>query len=149
MKYLISISFVYLLLSSCMPKAKTSEVKPEKTQDKPLSLIEITDENFDSIVLKSDKIVLVDFCANWNQPCVMLDPIMKDLAAEYAGKVIIGKIAMAPGAKNNKNKKTFQKYQISTIPMVMIFKNGKLVDKLAGRYPKSDYKARIDKVLGL
>ncbi len=125
-----------------MPKAKTAEVKPEKTQEKPSSLIEITDENFDSIVLKSDKIVLVDFCANWNQPCVMLDPIMKDLAAEYAGKVVIGKLVV------DKNPETAQQYQISVIPIVLIFKNGKLVDKLAYRYPKSEYKAKIDKVLG-
>ncbi len=130
-----------------MPKAKTAEVKPEKTHEKPSSLIEITDENFDSIVLKSDKIVLVDFCANWNKPCVMLDPIMKELASEYAGKVIIGKFALASGTANDKNQKTFQKYQIFTIPIVRIFKNGKIVDNLTGAYPKAEYVSRLDKIL--
>jgi thioredoxin 1 len=72
----------------------------------------------------------------------MIAPSMKELASEYAGKVVIGKLDV------DKNPQTAQKYQISSIPMVMFFKNGKLVDKLMGAMPKSEYKTKIDKVLG-
>jgi thioredoxin 1 len=127
---------------------KTTYTKPKKSQAETSSLVEITDVNFENIVLKSDKIVLVDFCANWNEPCVMLDPIIEELATEYAGKVIIGKFALASSSAKDKNQKTFQKYQIFTIPIVRIFKNGKIVDNLTGAYPKAEYVSRLDKILG-
>ncbi len=123
--------------------AKTAEAKPEKTQVAgPSTPIELTDASFDNMVLKSDKVVVVDFWATWCKPCLMIAPSMKELASEYAGKVVIGKLDV------DKNPKTAQKYQISSIPMVMVFKNGKLVDKLLGAMPKSEYKAKIDKALG-
>jgi thioredoxin 1 len=124
------------------PVTKTAETKPEKTLAGPSAPVEINDASFDNMVLKSDKIVLVDFWATWCKPCLMIAPIMKELATEYAGKVVIGKLDV------DKNPKTAQKYQISAIPMVMVFKNGKLVDKLMGALPKSEYKTKIDKVLG-
>ncbi len=125
------------------PATKIAEVKPEKTQVAgPSAPIELTDSSFDNMVLKSDKIVVVDFWATWCKPCLMIAPSMKELASEYAGKVVIGKLDV------DKNPKTAQKYQINSIPMVMFFKNGKLVDKLMGAMPKSEYKAKIDKVLG-
>lgn len=122
--------------------AKAEETKPVKTQAGPSAPIELTDASFDNMVLKSDKIVVVDFWATWCKPCLMIAPSMKELASEYAGKVVIGKLDV------DKNPKTAQKYQISSIPMVMFFKDGKLVDKLMGAMPKSEYKAKIDKVLG-
>jgi thioredoxin 1 len=124
------------------PATKTAEVKPEKPVAGPSTPIELTDASFDNMVLKSDKIVVVDFWATWCKPCLMIAPSMKELASEYAGKVVIGKLDV------DKNPKTAQKYQINSIPMVMFFKNGKLVDKLMGAMPKSEYKAKIDKVLG-
>jgi thioredoxin 1 len=121
---------------------KTAEAKPEKTLAGPSTPIELTDASFDNLVLKSDKVVVVDFWATWCKPCLMIAPSMKELASEYAGKVVIGKLDV------DKNPQTAQKYQISSIPMVMFFKNGKLVDKLMGAMPKSEYKTKIDKVLG-
>jgi thioredoxin 1 len=118
------------------------ETKSEKTQTGPSTPVDISDASFDNMVLKSDKVVVVDFWAVWCGPCRAIAPIMKDLAAEYAGKVMIGKLDV------DKNPQTAQKYQINVIPIVLIFKNGKLVDKLTGAMQKPDYKARIEKVLG-
>jgi thioredoxin 1 len=122
--------------------ANAKETKSEKTQTGPSTPVDISDASFDNMVLKSDKVVVVDFWAAWCGPCKMIAPYMKDLASEYSGKIIVGKLDV------DKNKITAQKYQISAIPIVMIFKNGQMVEKIVGALPKSEYKAKIDKVLG-
>lgn len=120
----------------------SNETKSEKTPTGPSTPVDISDASFDNMVLKSDKVVVVDFWATWCGPCKMIAPHMKELASEYSGKIIVGKLDV------DKNKITAQKYQISAIPIVMIFKNGQMVEKIVGAMPKSEYKAKIDKVLG-
>lgn len=104
--------------------------------------VEITDANFDQMILKSDKVVLMDFWAPWCKPCLAIAPTMKELASEYAGKLVVGKLDI------DKNPAVTQKYGIEAIPMIMIFKKGKLVDKVMGAFPKEEYKKKIDLVLG-
>lgn len=93
--------------------------------------IEITDSNFDEVVLKSDKPVLVDFWAEWCGPCRMVGPIVEELASEYEGKAVVGKVNV------DENPNISIKFGIRNIPALLYFKNGEVVDKQIGAVPKS------------
>lgn len=92
---------------------------------------QFTDSNFDLEVLKSDKPVLVDLWAEWCGPCRMLTPIIDELHTEFEGKAVIGKLNV------DENPGISEKYGIRSIPTLLIFKNGELVDKQVGVVPKS------------
>ncbi|HZH54397.1 MAG TPA: thioredoxin [Sphingobacteriaceae bacterium] len=93
--------------------------------------IEITDSNFDEVVLKSDKPVLVDFWAEWCGPCRMVGPIVEELASEYEGKAVVGKVNV------DENPNISIKFGIRNIPALLYFKDGEVVDKQIGAVPKS------------
>lgn len=93
--------------------------------------IEITDANFDEVVLKSDKPVLVDFWAEWCGPCRMVGPVVEELSKEYEGQAVIGKVNV------DNNPAIFTKFGIRNIPALLFFKNGEIVDKQIGAVPKS------------
>ncbi len=100
--------------------------------------IEFTDANFDQEVLKSDVPVLVDFWAVWCGPCKMIAPIVEELAGEYQGKVKIGKLDV----DNNPNVST--KYGIRSIPTLLIFRDGNIVDQIIGAVPKQAMSQKLD-----
>jgi len=106
------------------------------------NLHEFTDANFSSEVLQSDCPVLVDFWAPWCGPCRMLMPTIEQLSGEYAGRVKIGKM------NTDDNYQTAAGYGITSIPTVMLFKNGTMVDKVVGAPPKQHFVNMLDKVLG-
>ena len=92
--------------------------------------LEITDNNFSTEVLQSAKPVLVDFWATWCGPCRMIAPIVEELATEYEGKFKIGKMDV------DNNPQTATQFGIRSIPTLLIFKGGKVVDTIVGQFPK-------------
>ncbi len=106
-----------------------------------MSGIIITESNFSQEVLKSDIPVLVDFWAPWCGPCKMLSPVIDELAKDYAGKVKICKV------NTDENMNLSSQFQITSIPCLIIFKNGKPVNKIVGFRPKNDIKQEIDNVI--
>jgi len=92
--------------------------------------IEVTDANFDEII-NSDKPVLVDFWAEWCGPCKMIGPIVEELAGDYEGKAVIAKMDV------DMNPQVPAKFGIRSIPTLLVFKNGQVVDKQVGAVPKS------------
>lgn len=99
--------------------------------------IEITDANFEEVIA-SDKPVLVDFWAEWCGPCKMIGPVVEELAGEYEGKAVIGKVNV------DENPNTSAKFGIRSIPTLLILKNGEIVDKQVGAVPKAVLAEKID-----
>src|SRR5437762_2985023 len=101
---------------------------------------EFTDQNFDTEVIKSDTPVLVDFWAPWCGPCRMLAPTIEKLAGEMHGRVKVGKM------NTDENQDTPGSLRISAIPTVLVFQDGKEVDRLVGVNTESKFKAALDKL---
>lgn len=92
--------------------------------------VEITDSNFEEII-NSDQPVLVDFWAEWCGPCKMIGPVVEELAGDFEGKAVIGKVDV------DANPEVSAKFGIRSIPTLLVFKNGEIVDKQIGAVPKN------------
>jgi thioredoxin 1 len=102
---------------------------------------EITDNNFEDTVMNSGQVALLDFWAQWCGPCRAIAPIVEELASEYEGKAIIGKVDV------DKNQEIALKYNIRSIPTILIVKNGEIVDRHVGATTKAVLKGKLDKHL--
>jgi thioredoxin 1 len=100
----------------------------------------LTDQDFEAQVLKSEIPVLVDFWAEWCHPCGIVGPIIEELAAEYAGKLKVGKV-------NVDQNQIAGNFGVMSLPSVLFFKNGQVVKALVGAQSKDSYKKEIEQVL--
>ncbi|MCO5269670.1 MAG: thioredoxin [Brumimicrobium sp.] len=103
--------------------------------------VEITDANFEELVLKSDKPVVVDFWAEWCGPCRMIGPVIEEMHGEYEGKALIGKVNV------DENPGVSAKFGIRNIPTVLFIKNGEIADKSIGAVPKAQLTDKLNSLL--
>jgi thioredoxin 1 len=103
--------------------------------------LEVNDSNFDEVVLKSDKLVMVDFWAEWCGPCRMIAPAVEEISKEFEGKVVVAKCDVDTSTV------VASKFGIRNIPTVLFFKNGKLADKQVGAVPKKNFVNKINALL--
>jgi thioredoxin 1 len=106
-----------------------------------MSLIHFTDDSFENEVLKYEGVALVDFWAPWCGPCQALGPVIEEISNEYEGKAKVGKVNV------DEQREVAEKYMVMSIPSVMVFKNGELVNTLVGLRPKEDYLDAMDSAL--
>jgi len=103
--------------------------------------IEINNENFNEIIKKYNNLI-IDFWAEWCGPCMIIAPIIEELAKEYAGKIVFGKINV------DENQEIAAKFLIMSIPTLIFFKNGREVNRIIGLIPKENINKEIEKIYG-
>jgi thioredoxin 1 len=103
--------------------------------------LEITDANFEELVLKADKPVVVDFWAEWCGPCRMIGPVVEEMAKEYDGTAIIGKVNV------DQNPGVSAQFGVRNIPTILFVKGGQVVDKSVGAVPKAQLVSKLDAIL--
>ncbi|MEM0049285.1 MAG: thioredoxin [Candidatus Bathyarchaeia archaeon] len=115
--------------------------KKREVKNAPISEpIKVTDSNFNEVI-RSSSLVVIDFWAPWCAPCRMMIPIVDELAREYAGKILFGKLNV------DENQRVPAEYQIMGIPTFLIFKDGALVERIVGAIPKNMFKQKLDKYI--
>jgi len=100
--------------------------------------LEFTEENFESLAVKSDKLVMIDFWAEWCGPCRMVGPLVDELANEYDGKALVGKVNV------DIHGGIAAQFGVRNIPTIIFLKNGELVDKVVGAVPKDQLIEKLD-----
>ncbi|MFO7621744.1 MAG: thioredoxin [Bacteroidales bacterium] len=103
--------------------------------------LEVNDNNFDEVVMKADKPVIVDFWAEWCGPCRMIAPVIDEISKEYSGKAIVAKCDV------DESPSVAAQFGIRNIPTVLFFKDGKVADKQVGAVPKKNYADKLDALL--
>ena len=104
--------------------------------------VTLTDGNFDAEVINSPEPVLVDFWATWCGPCRAIAPVIEELAGQFQGRVKVGKMDV------DDNSATANRFNIRSIPTLLFFKNGQVVDQIVGSAPKSSLETRLNSLIG-
>jgi thioredoxin 1 len=124
-----------------MEKIMSEQNKPSMPKvEYPSKPVIVTDSTLDA-ALNQYPLLIVDCWAEWCGPCRMIGPIIDELAKELSGRAVFGKLNV------DENMQTSNKYRISAIPSLLVFKDGKLLDKLVGAYPKATLAGKIQKYL--
>jgi len=124
-----------------LEKIRNKKVKEiMKKLDYPNKPITVTDSNFDTFI-KKFPLIVVDFWADWCFPCRMIAPVVEELAKNYKGKIVFGKLNV------DENRHTAMRFNVMSIPTLLVFKNGKLVGTILGALPKEELETRINKFL--
>lgn len=110
----------------------------KKTKTPKSHALEITEANFKEVVMESDKPVMIDFWAAWCGPCKILGPIVDELSGDYEGRAVVGKI------NTELQQRLAATFQIRSIPTLIVFKNGKLVERFSGVVPKPNLEEILD-----
>ena len=121
--------------------ANTFAFNPVTNLNFNLMAVEFTDANFEELAIKSDKPVLVDFWAEWCGPCRMVGPVVEELANDYDGKAVVGKVNV------DQNSDVSQRFGIRNIPTILFLKNGEVVDKSVGAVPKNVLAEKLDALM--
>jgi thioredoxin 1 len=103
--------------------------------------LEVNDDNFDEVVIKSDKPVVVDFWAEWCGPCRMISPIMEEISNEFSGKALVVKCDV------DSSPVVSARYGIRNIPTILFFRDGKIADKQVGAVPKSTFVSKLNALI--
>lgn len=122
-------------------KLKELMQKQERKQNMNANPVHVTDADFDEVVRKN-QLALIDFWAEWCGPCRMIAPTIEELAREYSGKVFVGKLNV------DENSCTAERFQVFSIPTLLIMKNGKEADRIVGCVPKENIVVTLKKHLG-
>jgi thioredoxin 1 len=104
-------------------------------------VLEVNENNFDEIVLQSNKLALLDMWAEWCGPCKLIHPIMKELANDYAEQIVVTSVDVETSPSLT------GRYRVRNIPTVLFFKDGNVVDKIVGAVPKAKFIEKIEKYL--
>ncbi|MEA1904552.1 MAG: thioredoxin family protein [Candidatus Hadarchaeota archaeon] len=123
-------------------KRKIEELKEKhlKKSRTPATPIQVTDKTFDSAIRKHPAVVT--YCwGEWCPPCDIIEPIINQLANDYSGRVVFGKL------NTNQNKNIAIKYQVMTVPTLLFFKNGKLIDRAMGAVPREQIERKLKKII--
>ena len=119
---------------------QTETTKKKKNKSNPNKPIELTDAKFREMI-QDHPLVVVDCWAPWCGPCQAVAPILDEMAREYAGKILFGKLNV------DENQKIAMQYQVMSIPVLLVFKNGELVDRIVGAMPKKILEPKITRHL--
>ena len=121
--------------------AGTAPVAPASGSESHFAKV-ITEASFETDVLKSDQVVMVDFWAPWCGPCKMIAPSVEEIAQEFEGKAVIAKLDV------DNAQAIASKYEVNGIPALLFFKNGEVVDRIVGAQPKEQIVAKLKSVMG-
>jgi len=124
-------------LRQLMEKTVETEKKKKPALNKP---IEVSDATFKETIL-NHSLVVVDCWAPWCAPCRIVAPVIEEMARDYAGKILFGKLNV------DENRKVATQYQIMSIPTLLVFKNGKLIDRIVGAMPRQMLEPKITRYL--